>query len=439
MADLNQITVSVNDIIPPDNFATVDAGTKNGTVYTKEQDNAWRKEVEAATQSGIKGQATPSTIPTPWVSGQPDLYEKYDVKESGTFTNFKDSGNNPIVISSVDLNENLVQLWVKNGVSEKILKSLPKATQFIPPFTGSVFPLVSTTSNPIQRTHNNSIWQLKDDETSLITDIPGETDIWKKIGPSFSAEKSIGKNIANPALRVVGKYVNASGDLVTLAGAESIVGVPCSPGIQQVISGASTDGSSKYLVWKDINGVKLANPNVSLSPSPKIITPPAGAKSYDATIKWAANAPVTQLQIEVGSVASAYEPYTETEIIKEIDNKNLLASYFPDYVSGTYKKNQIFVYSDKIYKSKVNNNTALPTDATKWVNIGGGGSGGSSYDQSLNTTDAVQFSKVTAGEFAVPGTLKKGTLVTPPSGLISGEYWLDQTDSTTNPIIRQKQ
>lgn len=256
---------------------------------------------------------------------------------------------------------------------------------------------------------------------------------------TFSTEKLIGKNIANPALRVVGKWVNSAGDIATLANWEIIQHVPVIPSSTITVSGHDISGVTKYVVFEDINKVKIANPTVALNPSPKTFVVPSTCYFISMSIKNTTNVSPTQLQIELGSVATSYEPYTETEIIKEIDNKDLLASYFPDYVAGTYKKNQIFVYSDKIYKSKVNNNTALPTDATKWVNIGGGGSGGSSYDQSLNTTDAVQFSKVTAGEFAVPGTLKKGTLVTPPSGLISGEYWLDQTDSTTNPIIRQKQ
>lgn len=75
--------------------------------------------------SGIKGEATPTTTPTPWASGQPDLYEKYDVKTAGTYTNFKDSSNAAIVISTADLTSNFVQIWVKNGVSVKVLSSKP--------------------------------------------------------------------------------------------------------------------------------------------------------------------------------------------------------------------------------------------------------------------------------------------------------------------------
>lgn len=82
-------------------------------------------EVESSVISGIKGEAIPSTIPTPWNSGQPYLYEKYDINVEGTFVNFKDSENNPITISPDELKDNFVQLWVENGVSKKVLKSLP--------------------------------------------------------------------------------------------------------------------------------------------------------------------------------------------------------------------------------------------------------------------------------------------------------------------------
>lgn len=71
--------------------------------------------------------------------------------------------------------------------------------------------------------------------------------------------------------------------------------------------------------------------------------------------------------------------------------------------------------------------------------IEGTGGGGTAYDQSLNKTDNVQFAKVSANEVNISGTLKNGTLAVPPVGLLAYEYWLDTTDSATNPILRQKQ
>lgn len=90
--------------------------------------------LKAEVASGIKGEAVPSTVPTPWTSGDPDLYEKYDVKTAGTYTNFKDSNNASIIISTDDLEDNLVQLWVTNGVSQRVVIALPSGTTVSPEF-----------------------------------------------------------------------------------------------------------------------------------------------------------------------------------------------------------------------------------------------------------------------------------------------------------------
>lgn len=74
--------------------------------------------------SGSKGEATPTSSPTPWNPGDPDLFEKFDITEPGTYTNFKDNSAptpQPIVVTDLDLKNNLVQIWVTNGVSKKVL------------------------------------------------------------------------------------------------------------------------------------------------------------------------------------------------------------------------------------------------------------------------------------------------------------------------------
>lgn len=76
--------------------------------------------------SDSKGEATPTSSPTPWTSGDPDLFEKWDVKTAGTYTNFKDGSNQPIVISQADLDANYVQIWVTNGVSQKVTSKKPE-------------------------------------------------------------------------------------------------------------------------------------------------------------------------------------------------------------------------------------------------------------------------------------------------------------------------
>lgn len=89
--------------------------------------------LKSAMVSGVKGEATPTSSPTAWTPGGPDLFEKWDVKTSGTYTNFKDNSTptpQSIVVSPADLSNNFVQIWVTNNVSQKVLS--PKPTVVVP-------------------------------------------------------------------------------------------------------------------------------------------------------------------------------------------------------------------------------------------------------------------------------------------------------------------
>lgn len=63
--------------------------------------------------SGIIGEAVPSTIPIT------EGFGIYLVSTAGTYTNFLDSDSNPIVVTSADLQNGIVQLWGNNNVWEK--------------------------------------------------------------------------------------------------------------------------------------------------------------------------------------------------------------------------------------------------------------------------------------------------------------------------------
>lgn len=102
--------------------------------------------IKAEIVTGIKGEAVPATVPTPWAPGDPDLYEKYDIKTAGTYTNFKDASNASLVVTSGDLALNLVQFWVKNGVSEKVLVPVP-STQVIDGFDSTSTTAASSANN----------------------------------------------------------------------------------------------------------------------------------------------------------------------------------------------------------------------------------------------------------------------------------------------------
>lgn len=128
-----QVTINISDSIPPDNIATIDKGTLVGNTKSKEQLEVWQTEVEdkvdKISTSAIKGEATPTSSPTPYnATDYPKgLYEKWEIKTAGTYTNFKDAANAPIVVSSTDLEKKLVYINVTNGVSKLDITGIPGA------------------------------------------------------------------------------------------------------------------------------------------------------------------------------------------------------------------------------------------------------------------------------------------------------------------------
>lgn len=184
--NIGQITVNVNDTIPPDNYATVDAGTKVGTVYTKEQDNAWRKEVEDKTSSGIKGIAKPDdTIVT---TG----FYRMLVEDSDTYTNYLDVLNAPIVVLPSDFNivngvyKNEVFIDVNNGVSTKkvyakVGENGANGTAEIPNYDATLSYVEKSTV-----IKNSSIYRVADGQTAAIGEIPGESNKWLVLGSNLA-------------------------------------------------------------------------------------------------------------------------------------------------------------------------------------------------------------------------------------------------------------
>ena len=84
--------------------------------------------------------------------------------------------------------------------------------------------------------------------------------------------------------------------------------------------------------------------------------------------------------------------------------------------------------------------TSEPYFIIKPENVGtssssGGAVGAQVYNQSLNTTDSVQFASIKTDALDVTGTMPSGTLDSPPA-VNKGDMWLDTTDSATHPIVR---
>ena len=63
--------------------------------------------------SGIIGEAFPATIPIS------EGFGIYTVSTAGTFVNFKDVNDDPLIVSQADLDSGLVQLWGNDNVWDK--------------------------------------------------------------------------------------------------------------------------------------------------------------------------------------------------------------------------------------------------------------------------------------------------------------------------------
>lgn len=79
----------------------------------------------ANVNSIIKGEATPSSSPTAWVPGDQPLYEKWEARTVGTYTNFKDSSGQAIEITNDDLDKKFVFINMTNGVAKMNKVAIP--------------------------------------------------------------------------------------------------------------------------------------------------------------------------------------------------------------------------------------------------------------------------------------------------------------------------
>lgn len=126
------------------------------------------KRISVDTFNNLSKSAKPLGISDP----SPTLEGIYKPKTTGTYSN----------AGGLEAQEGYDTLFFYNGTTwSKSEFKYPQATQSIPNFEDSTFPLIGTSSNPIQRTYNNALWQLNQGETSSITDVPGLSNKWVEI------------------------------------------------------------------------------------------------------------------------------------------------------------------------------------------------------------------------------------------------------------------
>lgn len=73
-------------------------------------------------QLGITGIADPTTNP------QGTGFQRYIVSVAGTYNNFRDADGNPLVVTQIELDQNIVEFWGKDNVWEKHLIPVLKAS-----------------------------------------------------------------------------------------------------------------------------------------------------------------------------------------------------------------------------------------------------------------------------------------------------------------------
>lgn len=194
--------------------------------------NSFRKLIS----TGIAGEATPTSSPTAWASGDPDLFEKWDVKTAGTYTNFKDSSNSALVITTDDLANNFVQIWVKNGVSQKAL---------------SAKPAVSTPDDFLSKISENSI----DNKTiSSVTDKIIRNNAFNQ---SFETPPRVDGVVES------GQYIKPNGTITTSTGTRQTIKVLLTAGVTAHYKGYNVGASSTVPNVVFINGTTLAATVVS--------------------------------------------------------------------------------------------------------------------------------------------------------------------------------
>lgn len=109
---------NIKTILANPDAAVVESGLPNLVYNTIQIDNKIT-DVESKVVSNSKGVANINTMPG--TSG----FEKWEVFSAGTYTNFKDSTNTAIQVTSSDVNNNFVYLIVNNNVAEKKLSAKP--------------------------------------------------------------------------------------------------------------------------------------------------------------------------------------------------------------------------------------------------------------------------------------------------------------------------
>lgn len=191
-----------------------------------------------------------------------------------------------------------------------------------------------------------------------------------------------------PRYKVEGFYINGAG--VVIEDAENLHIIRNQPadeiaGKQITVNGV-VQSSLKKFVFRDSQGAVI-NPVISLTTLPFTFNAPANASTFDMSLKAGNNTvdSYSMARISIGDLSQPYEPF-EQEFIDSIKGKSIKSS----------------------------------------------NGGGESYNQSLNTTDDVQFNSINTGLLEMSFwqlNLPTGA-GSPPSEVLVGHAWIDTNTDT---------
>jgi hypothetical protein len=264
--------------------------------------------------SGLKGTAITTTNPD-----SPKNGDYYIAVGTGTFTNFKDSTNTAISVTTAD---NFAYLVYNGSYWTKIASTL-NLTGYVQ--TSQIVDNLTSTSAVLPLSANQG--------RALAALIPAVT-----VTP--------GKNLYNSAAITNGYYISYTNGAL-LANSTSAVSdyIPVTVGQSYYISGRITSSGARGVTYYDSSKVIVNTPSGPTTWGDGalngVYTIPAGVAYMRITVKFSGTGDPTVVQVEKGTAATAYEAYYES--VTALASKQIVAYkvitengavYLPDYLTA---------------------------------------------------------------------------------------------------------
>lgn len=346
----------------------IDKGYLLNNTYTKEQDNAWRKEVEENTNSGIKGIAKPNdTITT---TG----FYRMLANTEGTYTNYLDVNNAPIVVTADDLNihngvqRNEVFIEVNNGISEKKVFAKVGAdgangTATIPKWVaGDYSPDAIVLKDLVQYIAPSG---------ALSTDVPNlKSTVWNVVGDAFPQKSAImepTKNLFDKNAVINGFYINTTtGNLDADATSSVSDWIPVNLPIYY-LSGRTVNIPN--VRFKDSSGTVLPPMLNATTPSTNysrnantILYKPPTAVAMQFNTKFVGTGGYDAIQLEEGLVPTFYESFGFRNVLLQsvlpVEKKDIRVKRVGDlaYIAMPFSSTQEIVQKMNVFRNSSTDN-----------------------------------------------------------------------------------